>query len=208
MSASCRVVAISRSLGAGGEEAGRLAARELGFRYADEEIIVRAAKAAGVSPEKVSQAEMTPGLVARVLEGMARHAVTPEGWAAAPLVIRPETDNYEALIRRVIIETAREGDVVMVAHGASIPLAAMSDVLRVLVTASPDVRAERLAGGAGLSAAEARKAVRDSDRQRREFLRRFYEVKEELPTLYDIVVNTDTLTVEQSARLITAAVRR
>jgi len=50
--------------------------------------------------------------------------------------------------------------------------------------------------------------VRDSDRQRREFLRRFYEVKEELPTHYDIVVNTDTLTVEQSARLITAAVRR
>ena len=38
-----RVMCISRTIGAGGEEIGRAAAKELGFRYADEQIIIRAA---------------------------------------------------------------------------------------------------------------------------------------------------------------------
>ncbi|HEY5625944.1 MAG TPA: cytidylate kinase family protein, partial [Dehalococcoidia bacterium] len=61
------VVCISRSLGAGGEEIGRTVAAELEFRYADEEIIVRAAQEAGVSPETVAEAERTPGLITRIL---------------------------------------------------------------------------------------------------------------------------------------------
>ena len=35
-----------------------------------------------------------------------------------------------------------------------------------------------------------------SHRQRLEYLRRFYGVGHELPTLYDLVVNTDVLTVK------------
>ncbi len=61
----CRVICISRSLGSGGEEIGRTVAKELGFRYADEEIIVRAAQKAGVSPETVAEVEHTPGLIER-----------------------------------------------------------------------------------------------------------------------------------------------
>jgi len=47
-----------------------------------------------------------------------------------------------------------------------------------------------------------------SDRERREFLQRFYEVKEELPTRYDIVINTDLITKETAADLIAEAARR
>jgi hypothetical protein len=43
---ACRVICISRSLGVGGEEIGRTVAKELGFRYADEEIITTAAEKA------------------------------------------------------------------------------------------------------------------------------------------------------------------
>jgi hypothetical protein len=43
---ACRVICISRSLGAGGEEIGRTVAKELGLRYADEEIITTAAEKA------------------------------------------------------------------------------------------------------------------------------------------------------------------
>ena len=55
-----RVICISRTIGAGGEEIGRAAAKELGFRYADEQIIIRAAEMAGVSPDTVAQVERTP----------------------------------------------------------------------------------------------------------------------------------------------------
>ncbi len=202
---SCRVICISRSLGAGGEEIGRAVAKELGFRYADEEIITKAAEVAGVTPETVAQAERTPSLIARILESMARTPPSPEGWSSAAILpsnIRPD---YESLIEKVVRETANEGNVVIVAHGASISLGDLTSVLRVLVTASPALRAERLVREAKLDEQAARKAIDESDHQRREYLRRFYKIRQELPTHYDLVVNTDSLASPLAARLIVGA---
>jgi hypothetical protein len=203
---ACRVITISRSLAAGGEEVGRMVAKALRFRYADQEIIIRAAEQAGVSPEAAAQAERTPGLIARILESIGS---TPEpvGWSTYAALPSHALPAYEGLFERVIRETANRGDVVIVAHGASIPLADTSGLLRVLVTASPRVRAERLAGEANLEASEARKAIAESDRQRREYLLRFYNVREELPTHYDLVVNTDVLTLPRAAQLIVGAAK-
>jgi cytidylate kinase len=36
-------------------------------------------------------------------------------------------------------------------------------------------------------------------------LRRFYDVRDESPTQYDLVLNTDTLSLEQAAELISRA---
>ena len=47
--------------------------------------------------------------------------------------------------------------------------------------------------------------MRNSDRERADYFRRFYDIDEELPTHYDIVVNTDTLGPEQAVNLIVAA---
>ena len=47
--------------------------------------------------------------------------------------------------------------------------------------------------------------MRDSDAGRRDYLKRFYNVDEELPTHYDLVVNTDALSVELAAELVTRA---
>ena len=51
------------------------------------------------------------------------------------------------------------------------------------------------------------KAVEDSDNQRAQFLRRFYDVRQESPAHYDIVVNTDVLSPEDAARLVLTAVK-
>lgn len=45
----------------------------------------------------------------------------------------------------------------------------------------------------------------ESDRERRLYLERFYDVSEELPTRYDLVVNTDLLDVEQAVAAIVGA---
>jgi hypothetical protein len=203
---ACRVITISRSLGAGGEEVGRMVAKALRFRYADREIIIRAAEEAGVSPEAAAQAERTPGLIPRILESIAS-TPDPVGWSSHAALPSYALPAYEGLFERVIRETANKGDVVIVAHGASIPVAGTSGLLRVLVTASPRVRAQRLAGEANLKASEARKAIAESDRQRRDYLQRFYNVRQELPTHYDLVVNTDVLTLPQAAQLIVSAAK-
>lgn len=204
---ACRVICMSRSLGAGGEEIGRTVAKELGFRYADEEIIVRAAEKAGVTLETVAESEHTPRLIERILDSIARTPPYPEGWAGAALVASTNRSGYEGLIERVIRETANEGDVVIVAHGASVSLADMEGVLRVLVTASPEVREERYASDAGLEGSAAKKAIEESDRQRRDNLKRFYEVGRELPIHYDLVVNTDSLASPLAARLVVSAAK-
>jgi cytidylate kinase len=198
------VIAISRSLGAGADDIGQLAADKLGFRYVNNQIITWAAERAGVSAATIEKTEHTPPLIERILQYIGTTNVEAGHAAYVPPASEP-SPAYERLIERVVRETAAAGDVVIVAHGASVPLAGMSGLLRVFVTASPDVRAERISQEAGIKESEANKLIDRSDRERREFLQRFYEVKEELPTRYDLVINTDTISTDLAAGLIIAA---
>jgi cytidylate kinase len=201
-----RVICISRTLGAGGEEVAQQVARDLGFRYIDDEIVSRAADEAGVSPDEIAKAEHSQPLVARILEAMAIVPGGFEGGYVAPPVV-PASVSYSHLIEHVIRETAEAGSAVIVAHGASHPLAGRTDVLRVLITASPDARARRLGHEGGLAEAAARKAIETSDRERARYLERFYQVKQELPTQYDLTLNTDSVAVATAAGVIVAAAR-
>lgn len=203
---ACRVICVSRSLAAGGEEAARLVADELGFRYVDDEIVLRAARAAGVSSDTVAQAEQSPSLIGRIVEALATVPAVGDAGVAV-MSPMPASPSYTQLIEQVIHETAHEGNVVIVGHGASIPLAGQHGVLRVLVTASPDVRASRIAAADGMDARAAKKTVEDSDRERGKYLQRFYSVGHELPTHYDMTVNTDSVTVAVAAHLIAQAAR-
>jgi cytidylate kinase len=199
-----QIVCISRSLGAGGEEIGRRAAEALGFRYADREIIAKAAEEVGVSSQTVAQAESTPGLIGRILEAMGRTAIEPAAWSGAAPVALEQDVSFEPIIKRVIAETAAAGNVVIVAHGASFALAGAPGLLRVLVTAPPERRAARLVEG-GMAKGEAVDAVKKSDEQRRLYLKRFYDISEEQTASYDLVVNTDALSPALAAQLVVAA---
>ncbi len=115
------------------------------------------------------------------------------------------TSAYEDLIEQAVVETAQQGDVVILAHGASIPLAEVEGVFRVLVTASESTRIERVAADQGLDAKAAEQACEESDKERERYFERIYELNRELPTHYDLVVNTDVLTVEQAAQIVAHA---
>jgi len=61
---------------------------------------------------------------------------------------------------------------------------------------------------AGLGADAAAAEIATSDRNRRDYFQRFYDVAEELPTHYDLVINTEALTPDEAADIIVAAARR
>ncbi len=125
-------------------------------------------------------------------------------WAFAPSWghLPPAT---ERLIEAIVRETAEDGNVVIVAHAAAIPLAGMRGLLRVEVTASEETRTKRIGAAENLTSGDAEKAIRGSDKARAEYLRRFYKITEERPTLFDLVINTDVLNPEQAAAAVEAA---
>lgn len=210
-----QVVCISRTLAAGGEDIGRGVAEQLNYRIIDAEIIQRAAERASVDPKQVMEAEQRQSLIRRLISAVAfpaksgslpldYYAATPE---ACLVTGQPIEERLRALIRLVIEEVANEGRCVIVAHAASMALAGREDILRVLVTASPELRARRLVEFSRSSLKDARAAVRSSDDERADYFRRFYDLPQELPTHYDLVVNTDALTPEQAVHSIVAAAR-
>jgi cytidylate kinase len=199
-----RVVCISHATGAGGEEVGRLVAERLGFLYVDDEIVARAAAKGGIGPEEVADEERRKSLAARMLEAIAQAG--GDFGSSIPLRIGEElsSDDVRALIRETIERTAARGNAVIVAHAASYAVT-QAEALRVLVTASPNIRAARIGAAERIDQARAERAVKDSDAGRLDYLRRFYDVDNELPTHYDLVLNTDVLSVEQAAELVSRA---
>jgi cytidylate kinase len=115
------------------------------------------------------------------------------------------SEEVRALIGEAISETAARGQVVIVGHAASHALAPSADRLRVLVTASPATRAKRAGDDEPADLARAGKLVTASDAGRADYLKRFYGINRELPTHYDLVVNTDALSLEAAAVLISQA---
>jgi hypothetical protein len=199
-----RVICISRARGALGEELGRLVADELGFRYVDEEIVSLAASREGIDRDLVADAERRKSFFARALEEFGRSSAGAYAFGGPPL---EGDDQHRGLIREAIAETAAEGDVVIVSHAASYALGPQDGVFRVLVTASAETRAKRLGESERLDPEEASDLVRQSDRNRADYLRRFYEVEDEDPAHYDLVVNTDRLSAERAAAIVVAAAR-
>ena len=192
------VIAIARTLSAGGETIGRMLAGEFGMRYVDNEIIDQAAALAGVTAKEIARIEGRKGLIERIFESFAPIGVS----TGAPLTETvSQTPGYEQVIIDVIHQTAKAGNAVIVAHGAAIALGGMKGVLRVLVTASPETRVARLEA-LGRGRTTARRLIEDSDVSRAEFLRRFYDLEEETPTHYDLIVNTDHISAEEAAGMI------
>jgi cytidylate kinase len=116
----------------------------------------------------------------------------------------PSDADLRQLIADALRTFADAGSVVIVAHAASFALAGR-DVLRVLVTAAPDTRAKRIGDAKGIDERKAAKVMKEEDAGRADYLKRFYGIERELPTQFDLVVNTDTLTPGKAAEIVVVA---
>jgi cytidylate kinase len=202
---AARVVCISREIGAEGEAVGRAVAERLGLQYVDEEVITRAAERGGVDEGQLADTEQRKSRIRRVMELLTDAGTAAGAPGAEPASIRAEREEHQrGLIRAVIDEIASEGNAVIVAHAASMALAGTEGILRVLVTASPERRVARLVETEDVANADAARLVLESDQARAAYVRAFYGVEQELPTHYDLVVNTDVLGAEHAAEILVA----
>jgi cytidylate kinase len=199
-----QAVCISHATGASGAAVGRAVAERLGFRYVDDEVIAEAAEWAEIDPALVVDAERRRPLAARLLghvaEGTSAQRLPSGQWTRTA----PTDADLRALITDVLRSFAERGSVVIVSHAASFALTG-GEALRVLVTASDETRAQRVSEANGTDERDAARQVRKEDGARADYLKRFYAVDRELPTHFDIVINTDVMTPDKAADVIAAA---
>ncbi|MDQ7029379.1 MAG: cytidylate kinase-like family protein [Ardenticatenia bacterium] len=214
------VITVSRELGSWGSEIAADVARSLGWRFVDREIIYRAARAAGV-PE-LALAELSfegrRSFVDRLLSALHLEPTVPPlpeasdrerlaqpfGGILAPVLppVAPTLESYAAMLGDVVRAIADGGHVVIVGRGAQVILAGREDAFHVRVTAPFDVRVRRLHREQGLPVPQVTRQVRESDRARAEYVRRFYHADWRDPLLYDMVINTDRVSRRTAVRLI------
>jgi len=179
------IVAISETAGSLGNEIGRRLAERLGYRFADREIIAKAAERFG---EDVSDL---------------RHAAEER-----PTLWERWTDTqrrYKAYIEAIILEMATGDDVVLAGLAATIVLRPVPHALRVRTNAPERVRAGRVEQQQGLTRAAALDHLRQSDHERAARVKFLYQVQVDDPLLYDVVLNTERVMADEGARLVQEA---
>jgi Cytidylate kinase-like family len=204
------VVCISGPDGAEMREVAQGVAAKLEYAVVDEEIVFGAAEAADVDPSVVADAERRKSFIERALTGAGAGGDSSAVALAGGMgyhVGNGLGEDLRGLIVQAIEEAADRGKVVIAAHAASHALASRPDTIRVLVTASPETRRSRLAEEQGLDEKDAEKAIQRSDSARSDYLKRFYGARRELPTQYDLVVNTDRLTPDEAVDLVVLAAK-
>jgi len=186
------IVTISHEIGAGGPEIGQLLAERLGCRYVDHELISNAATRYGLLEEKLSHLdESKPSLFER---------------------FDAETRRYITVIQTALYDFAEQDNVVLMGRGGQWLLRGIPHVLRVRVMAPFDVRVKRLtkklAGPMGeqTNPRTVTELVRRDDAEKAGRMRYLYEVSVTDPSLYDLVINTEKLSMGAAVGLLAGVV--
>ena len=205
-------VTMSREYGSGGGEIAARLARQLGWHLIDHEVVVRVAQKLGVKQAHVAaHDEQVEGLAARFLSNLSslttqwvelgeRGAVLPTGAA--------EAEQYHAALRQVVEAAVSTGQVVIVGRGSQVLLAERRDVLHVRVVAPLEQRIAYVAYREGLDTAAARARIRRKEQARARYLQTYYRQQPADAHLYDLIINTGVLSLEDAVDLIGLALER
>jgi cytidylate kinase len=175
------IVAISDTLGSRGDAMGRELARRLGWKFADREVITKAAEQFGEAVGELQEVtEARPTLWERFTDSKRR---------------------YLLYVEATVFDLAARDRIVIVGHGATIMLREIRHALRVRVTAPERERTERVQHEHGFTEAAALDAVRDSDGERAARMRYLYQVDMNDAFLYDLTINSQRVDVDEGARL-------
>ncbi|KAF0146326.1 MAG: hypothetical protein FD153_156 [Rhodospirillaceae bacterium] len=173
------VVAIARDHGAGGEIIGAMLAQRLGVRLYDRVILEKIAERLKADPDSVRALD----------EGVGR---ARELWLyrmVTGIDLSPGT--YRRHLVNVILSLAKIGGV-LCGRGAHVVLSS-STALRLRITGSPQVCAERIATEENVSIEEALRRIEEVNHNRGKFVWDMFQSRLNDPTQFDLVINTDRL---------------
>lgn len=117
------------------------------------------------------------------------------------------TDSYLYNLRRVVLTLGHQGDVIIIGRAAGHILPGQFG-LYVRLVAPLEERIQRVAEREGLTQHAARERIREADRERAKFIRRYFARDEKDPLNYDLIINTGGKAMEAVAEFVLAALRQ
>lgn len=181
------VITVSRQLGSLGTTLGRQVAARLGYRLVHRDLINRAAKLAGA-----------PDMALAAIDELGLFGIEPN---------QTQQRAYLQAVQDIIEMLAIEGNVVIVGRAGQAILQKDPDVLHLRVIAPLETRIQRIIKAHHVSPQAARAQIEDSDRFRAQYLKRFYNIQWDDPSLYHLVINTGNISLETSAEVVCSALR-
>lgn len=188
------VCTLSTAAGAGGREVAERLAERLHVGFFDKRILQRVAKEAHTSSEVLKRLD-------ECVEGM-------KGAWLRTLFMGEDLskETFRRNLINVILGIGCKGGVIL-GRGGNFILA-HRPVLRVRVVGSPSLCARRIAKQQGIDASAAERLRRQTDRDRRQFIRTLYGKEISDPLGYDLMLNSDHLRLEALTEIAAVALQR
>jgi cytidylate kinase len=199
------VITISRQFGAGGKTLGQMIAKQLGYTFADAEIVQRIAREANVSPHWVETVEKEAGgKLSRIVTKM----------VSKPLVERILKDErgyldeeiYLDYLVLIIAQIADEGNAVILGRGSQYILNDHPEAYHILLINEFESRVKFMEQHYDLSHTKAVQAVKYEDKRRVSLYRKLGKEDYESPSLYHLVLNMSRVSLDQALMLVCSLV--
>jgi len=202
-----RAITISREYGSGGGEIASRLASYLGWRLLDHEIVERVAIEMGTSIEQAeARDERTENFLVRAFNNLQFLEPAYMAGTSSDAFLSSE-ETYLDTVREIVRVAAAQGHVVIVGRGSQVLLAGQRDVLHVRIIAPFEKRVVYVMQREGLDqqSAQSRIKMKDSDRARH--LESAYHCKPSDALLYDLIINTSYLELDNAVDIIILALQ-
>lgn len=183
------IISIEREYGCGGGDIAQLLANRLGWKLWDQRLTEEIARLANC-PKAVVEAreERNDPLYYRLFKSFLRGSY--EGSINAPKLHLVDSETILKTTRRVVEHAAERGDCVIVGRGSQQFLKNRSDTLRVFLFAPREDKIKRLLAR-GKSEKEAEELVDTVDRERADFIKKYFNVEWPDRAIYHSMINTE-----------------
>lgn len=182
------IITIEREYGSGGGEIAQVIANRLGWKLWDQRLTEEIARLANC-PKAVVEAreERNDPLYYRLFKSFLRGSY--EGSINAPKLNLVDSETIARITRRVVEHAAEKGNCVIVGRGSQQFLKNRLDTLRVFLFAPRENKVRRLLGR-GKSEKEAEELVDSVDRERADFIQKYFNVEWPDRAIYHTMLNT------------------
>jgi cytidylate kinase len=183
-----KIITIEREYGSGGGEIAQLLSKQLGWKLWDQLLTEEIARLAEC-PKAVVQLreERTDPLYYRLFKSFLRGSY--EGSLNAHKLKVVDSESILKLTERVVLHAAKTGNSVIVGRGSQHFLSDRQDTLRLFLYAPREQKRRRLLTR-GKSPEEAEELVDTVDRERADFIQKYFHVEWPDRTMYHTMINT------------------